>query len=413
THTYGSPSPDGGYTVTLTATNDGGSSQPVTQQLTVNEALPAIPEASFTIGTNPATVNTGVTFTDTSTNTPTSWSWDFGDGNTSTEQNPTHTYGSPSPDGGYTVTLTATNDGGSSQPVTQQLTVEAEAVVSPQGPLLFVSNREGNLEIYITDANGQNASNVTNDASNDIDPVWSPDGTRIAFASNRLGDNDIFVLTISDLSVTQITTSGANDVQPSWSPDGTQLAFASDRNNLGVNNDVFVVNVADLNAVGGVTPLLTTPADEQQPYWSPDGSQIVFMSDAAGAGTNNLYIANVADPSTPVQLTVSGADNQPTWSSNGLIAFTSSRDGNNEIYTINPAIGVDSLVRLTSGANEASDDRLPEWSADGSVLYYTSNLATDGSGAIVDGNIWFMNADGTGQTPATTDASEEAQGDSR
>lgn len=55
-----------------------------------------------------------VAFTDLSTNTPTSWLWDFGDGHTSTEQNPTHVYDLP---GDYTVTLTATNAGGSDDEV--------------------------------------------------------------------------------------------------------------------------------------------------------------------------------------------------------------------------------------------------------------------------------------------------------
>ncbi len=50
-----------------------------------------------------------VTFTDATTNAPTAWSWDFGDGSTSTSQNPSHTY---TKGGAFTVTLTATNDGG-------------------------------------------------------------------------------------------------------------------------------------------------------------------------------------------------------------------------------------------------------------------------------------------------------------
>ncbi|MEL6524684.1 MAG: PKD domain-containing protein, partial [Chloroflexota bacterium] len=140
THTYTAPSPEGGYTVTLTATNDGGDSDPVTQTLTVEDATLDVPTANFTIDTNPVTVGTEVGFIDTSTNTPTSWSWDFGDGNTSTDQNPTHTYTAPSPEGGYTVTLTATNDGGSSQPVTQQITVNAALPDAPEASFTIGAN---------------------------------------------------------------------------------------------------------------------------------------------------------------------------------------------------------------------------------------------------------------------------------
>ena len=105
-HTYASA---GTYTVSLTASNAGGSSTATrTDYITANP--PPAPVANFsgtpTSGTVPFTVN----FTDTSTNNPTSWSWNFGDNGTSTAQNPSHTYTAA---GTYTVALTATNIGGS------------------------------------------------------------------------------------------------------------------------------------------------------------------------------------------------------------------------------------------------------------------------------------------------------------
>jgi len=98
----------GNYTVSLTATNAGGSDgETKTNYITVTVAPPV---ANFTgtptSGTAPLTVN----FTDSSTNSPTSWSWNFGDGGASTAQNPSHQYTSA---GNYTVSLTATNAGGS------------------------------------------------------------------------------------------------------------------------------------------------------------------------------------------------------------------------------------------------------------------------------------------------------------
>ncbi len=99
----------GTYTVTLTATNAGGSdSETKTGYVTVTGATP--PVAAFSATPLSGTVPLTVTFTDESTNTPTSWAWTFGDGSTSTEQNPSHTYNTA---GTYTVTLTATNTGGS------------------------------------------------------------------------------------------------------------------------------------------------------------------------------------------------------------------------------------------------------------------------------------------------------------
>ena len=101
----------GNYTVSLTATNSGGSNTNTkTNYVSVTNPLPPAPVANFTgtplSGTAPLTVN----FTDTSTNTPTSWLWNFGDSTTSTSKNPSHTYSTA---GNYTVSLTATNSGGS------------------------------------------------------------------------------------------------------------------------------------------------------------------------------------------------------------------------------------------------------------------------------------------------------------
>ena len=111
-HTY---SAAGDYTVTLTASNAGGSSS---AQKTIHVTAPAVPVADFAWAPN----YLAVTFTDGSTNNPTAWAWDFGDGYTSVQQNPIHTYAK---EGTYNVTLTATNGAGASAPVSQSVTVTA------------------------------------------------------------------------------------------------------------------------------------------------------------------------------------------------------------------------------------------------------------------------------------------------
>jgi PGF-pre-PGF domain-containing protein len=103
-HTYASV---GTYTVSLNATNAAGSN---TSTLTSYITAATAPVSGFSADVTSGAVPLAVTFTDQSTNSPTSWSWNFGDGNTSTDQNPTHTYASV---GTYTVSLNATNVGGS------------------------------------------------------------------------------------------------------------------------------------------------------------------------------------------------------------------------------------------------------------------------------------------------------------
>ena len=64
--------------------------------------------------------------------------------------------------------------------------------------IVFSSKRDGNWEIYMMDAKGESQIRLTHHPLNDLQPVWSPDGTRIAFVSNRNGGNIQIYLMDSD-----------------------------------------------------------------------------------------------------------------------------------------------------------------------------------------------------------------------
>jgi len=110
------------------------------------------PDAGFTFIVTPTSgeVPLKVQFTDSSTLSPTAWSWDFGDNSYSTEQNPVHvfeTYGT----GTYTVTLTATNAGGSSNPVVHAISVSV-CSNSHSIKLLSTGNPYDSISAAYTDA---------------------------------------------------------------------------------------------------------------------------------------------------------------------------------------------------------------------------------------------------------------------
>ena len=82
--------------------------------------------------------------------------------------------------------------------------------------------------------------NLTNNAATDLYPSWSPDGTKIALETNRDGNNEIYVMNADGSNLTNLTNNAATDRTPSWSPDGTKIAFETNRDG---NNEIYVMIV--------------------------------------------------------------------------------------------------------------------------------------------------------------------------
>ncbi|HJT17001.1 MAG TPA: PKD domain-containing protein, partial [Thermoanaerobaculia bacterium] len=114
----------GTYTIVLTVSGSGGSSQ-ATRTVSVTNPTPATPPVSAAFDFSPSSPNVGdaVTFTDRSSGSPTSWSWSFGDGTASNAQNPVHAYAGP---GTYTINVTIFNSVSSSA-ASRTITVNAFA----------------------------------------------------------------------------------------------------------------------------------------------------------------------------------------------------------------------------------------------------------------------------------------------
>ncbi len=251
----------------------------------------------------------------------------------------------------------------------------------PNGRLAFTSGRDGNSEIYAMNGNGDFPVNVSNDAAADVDPAWSPDGTKLAFTSDRDGDNEIYVLDWASKSLTQLTVNAADDGEPAWSPNGDLIAFRSNRDG---DNDIW-----KMTATGGSPTDLTSFSSDSNndtaPAWSPDGSEIAFRR-ASGGGNGEVFRMS-SDGQGHTNLTNNSADDgAPAWSPDGrTIAFHSARDGNYEIYTMTR--GGASVTRRTTNT---VDDKDPTYAPSGSGIAFASKR---------DGNDEIYTATATGGSP--------------
>ena len=119
-------------------------------------------------------------------------------------------------------------------------------IYSRTGPrragLAFESLRDGQHEIYSTDANGSNQTNLTNSAAADSYPAWSPDGQKIAFQTNRDGQLEIYSMNANGSSPTNLSNGDGPDGDPDWQRldsdrDGDGLPDSWEENGLDVDGD--------------------------------------------------------------------------------------------------------------------------------------------------------------------------------
>jgi Tol biopolymer transport system component len=144
---------------------------------------------------------------------------------------------------------------------------------SPDGRrIAFHQQVDGNMDIYVVNADGTALTRLTTHPATDVQPAWSPDGTRIAFKSLRHPHGDLFVMDADGSHVHPVTDHPGNDFGPDWSPDGRRIAFAGHRDGA---TEIYVIR-ADGSHERKLTD--TPDAYESYPAWSPDGRKIAFGS---------------------------------------------------------------------------------------------------------------------------------------
>jgi TolB protein len=229
--------------------------------------------------------------------------------------------------------------------------------------IVFVSNRDGNDELYMMDYDGQNQTRLTFNTIRDYMPACSADGKKIAYTSYKNLNAGLYILDLEAGKITAVSTRGTN-FSPSFSPDGKKLAFCS---TMDGNTEIYVSGADGKN----IKRLTFNESIDSSPSWSPTSREIAFISDRSGQGQPQVYIMD-AEGSNVRRVSFGGSyHDAPAWSPTGdRIAYVSRVENIFDLYVLN--LRNNQIVKLTeSNARNES----PSWSPDGRHIVFASNLS--------------------------------------
>lgn len=253
--------------------------------------------------------------------------------------------------------------------------------------IVYVDQRNGQSDLWISDLNGRNPLQITRDAAEDRNPIWHPDGRRILYSSYRHGLFQTCLVTASPSAPLQVTLGEGDSLVSDVSRDGSRILIYGSKE----ESDLWLV-AADRPDESQIT---TEVGLELWPHVSPDGESVVFQAKKdQGAGgdltRSQILIRSLHRPGQQIEVVTDGFD--PRWSPDGTqVAFLRRSQGAVDIWLV-PAVGGDPRPVTRGGINLSGFYVTPynrrvgpdfAWSPDGQQIAYCSSA----SGA---SNLWTV-----------------------
>ncbi len=248
-------------------------------------------------------------------------------------------------------------------------TLRFSRIEQPKDNLVFMSTRDGNFEIYQMDAKGGNLKNLSCNKAIDYAFSFTPD-KRLVFYSNRDGNDEIYIMDADGKKTTNLTNHPSSDRVPCSSPDGKQIVFLSNREEK--NGKIYLMDIDGKN----LRRLTSNAYFEDGPSWTPDGKKILFtrelkdLDDTSrnAPGNGEIFIMD-ADGKNEAQLTNRpGYDGGPQVSPDGkrIAFYGKSEKGKYDIFLMDT-----DGKNLSNLTDDDAEDYSPNWSPDGKWIAWT------------------------------------------
>lgn len=194
--------------------------------------------------------------------------------------------------------------------------------------ILYLSNADGDLELYVSDIDSGKTRQLTNNDLDDNQAIWSPDGNWIAYTGRVEADLEIFIISADGKKKRRLThnTSGI-DFSPIWSNDGKKILYISQTKD---RNSLIELTLKD----NQVNVLFSSESELKSPKWSPDNSLISYIN--VDGKTSRLNIIDVkSKKNSPLTSFIKEQQINFNWSPNSQnIVFCARRNKVIDLYSI-------------------------------------------------------------------------------
>ncbi|TYP95302.1 protein of unknown function (DUF5050) [Fodinibius salinus] len=195
-------------------------------------------------------------------------------------------------------------DGSEQQKLISDVNIGLGSWSPDESQIAFSSDRDGDYELYITDADGSNINQLTDNTYGDDSPDWSPNSDKVVFRSRPGSSFNLYTMNTDGTGLRQLTSQSSNVGGAQWSHDGQKLVFSR-------GEDIYTINAdgSDEQLVYDGSRNLFNPS------WSPDDSKIVYERNMSQGGYE-IYVIDSDGGGQPTNITNSSSSNDkvPFWS---------------------------------------------------------------------------------------------------